>query len=97
VCVRAAVAAGIRIICKFFLFRSAFDIEFIHGLLNLTPMYLMIIFGFTIITQHWRHRLIVPPFVLRVTQITVQIQSLGVSDYRGKNYSIITQMMSIFS
>lgn len=27
VCVRAAVAAGIRIIYKFFLFRSAFDIE----------------------------------------------------------------------
>ena len=35
-CVRAAVAAGIRIIYKFFLFRSAFDIEFIHSLLNLT-------------------------------------------------------------
>lgn len=94
-CVRAAVAAGMRIIYKF-LFRSAFDIESIPGLLNLIPMYPMIISGFTIITA------------LETQVDSTALCAQGDSDYSSdtefgsvrlqrENHSIITQMMSFLS
>lgn len=79
VCVRAAVAAGIRIMYKFFLFRSAFDIEFIHGLLNLTPMYLMIIFWF-----HNYH-----------TALEIQVDSAALCAQGDSDYSTDTEFGSV--